>query len=902
MLLKHLRKTLLFSDLFSIRKKSYFYIIFPLIFLSVTFQSTFYFSTTIEQSLRPPFSNDHYQPYNYSPPGIGFDGKVPYSVWKAENNFANFYFSLINSSLYKAGFNSSLVKYNNLTLSVDSPTTNDGSSFTILGSDTLFQDALRELNLELQNFTYENSTIVIKEDNFNISKISNSFNFSSINYSLSVLGFLNRSNFFAGGISSSSYFIIVNLATFNKLFSTHFSDYFNLSSTALFNSQESYRIYYYAEDSNKLQDLEQIATKAILNAGILLTIAPIASTSPYDSFYQQVLVATIIWYAISLFLIIPSVFLLLNAIKRSIHDFKKKFALIMLRGEPLSNFYLYFLIEVLIMFLIQFPLTKFIFWFIFNSYQPFGHKITQSINVFNNWLLLIDGWVLLATILFYIISIRKLVNQNDISPFAGIGTFEVVEKVTTPKILSKNIVLSIVGICFTSYCFVLVTDTFLKIILFVLGAFFVFIFVPELAIFSYNFISYFINKYLKLKNSEIFGIKHLLLQMRFSRILKKIRLTLFFVIILMAFFSYFSSYETNLALHDNYNTGAPIVLRSNIANDFNSSLVQELTSMNGNSGVSITAELVNSYLGSETSVLPQTFSIFGIDPTTYGSLHNLNNPGFELSNSSQYLINQLNSNSSILVHTNFLKSRNLRIGDNLTLIVGNKNNIHYALTFTIVGSFTYWPGFIPLEYAFNLNQSIIMNLDTLQNITNFSSSPLYYQYNVNPSNSFNYDKLSILTEKLGLSVYTQKQAVTDWVADYAFNPALFAFGFFLIIIILYSVYEYNNDVRGLIDDLAIPRAFGISQEDQKSFMIIEQSIQLIVLVLGGIIGYFFGFIILLILNSFGTFPIIFDFDTILFCVIIIGSGFISILGYQLAWHQANKMSISNISSLLSTED
>ena len=849
-------------DLCTLRRNQFFYILIPLILLSITVQSTAYFGVNIENSLKPSETNSMFQTENNLTSNLFIIGSVPLEIWNAHLNFSSYFLGLINSSFLKTGINNSFIKSNNFYPYIHTQIIGNPNPFYIIESDEIIHYYLQLSNSNLSIDAKNESLLVF--NNLNSSQLPTSIRLSnftlSITKNISYSTFFNEKNPFSTVIQFfgiSKLLAIVSSNTFYQLIKSNLVNEVLLNSFLKLNTNGLYQLLYNTNYNGIFKKYGTVLSNIGTNQGFTIQFfQPDDLINIQNNFQTLVTNATIIWLAVSIFLVLPVVLLTKFVISNSFRKFRKIYDTFMLKGTNVLIQMIYFTLELISLFFVQLLFSSFIVYIIDNYFSPFGLENTNFNPIFSILFLQVNIILFLVITIFYIASSKNMA-QFFYNPYIGLESKKIEGHIDHPKRFRLRFLIEIIGLLILlALLYNFNYNSNLK--LFSFGCFIVLfsILFPDILIVLYILLYRLVDFFAFKINFKILGIKSLLLNIRFPRIIRRIRLLFFFLLILSTFFAFFSTYENNDILNSNYQSGAPIVVSSPVNNP---RIVQNLTKMNGGSGVSVTALLYNNYLGSESSILPESFNVLALNSSTYPSLNNLNNPGFELSSSPNILLSRLQSNRTILGTKDFLESRNLNINDTITIII-TKNGIEKAISLTIVGSFELWPGFIKLpQNQYFTKSAIIMSLATLQNITNINSlSPTYY-YNINPSKTFNYPKLFNSVTSFGTLFYSQSQAQESF-NQFIYRPALFAIIFFTLIIFFRSIYEVDRDTSEIIEDFTIPKALGLSNKDIRIMLIFEILIELFIIVFGSILGALFGFVLVINMNIFNDFPIIYSFD------------------------------------------
>lgn len=898
---------LLFKEFIVLRKRNFVYILLPLLIISLVFQSTLYFGNNIEKSLRPPAEQSNQ--YLESPVHLKITGQVPISLFvNSLDTLTPFFSNLINSSLLNANFDPNFIETDYILPIISVRFNFSNNPIYIIGSDIIFQMLLSNLiNNSLVNYKQSSLiTIVNNYQVFNSSNIPGYFSFNQSNTSIKNLGVVDFNSVlpyfpqisYILNFANPSVFSFVNQKTFEQIVNDISISQFEIDILLQFKINDLYHMVYYSKYQGDFPKLYNFITVNGENFGIALSVDPILGLDSISyNFFQNVSLAQLIWYLVSIFLLFLSLVLLKFCISNSFYFFRRSYDLMKLKGITLSFFLSYFLFEIIIIFFIQIPISELIIWIFSGVYSPFGitnsflsvSDLADQLKIaFNSLIILFIGVVFLY--LYYFV--RFQIDSSFISDIANLNpnSKRKLPKYGLNQRLFLEIAFLIIGILFYWFSSTII----LKLASLSLLVLVLIIVIPEFVNISYYYYYYLIKIFSVKFNINFYGIKSIILKLRIKRLNKRIQTLLIFITFSIIFLTFFSTYQMNLNLSNNYNNGSELVYESNIINN---TLLQSFKNINDGSGVSLTIFSPNDDLGSKDTIFPQNFNVYAIDPLTYPSLNNLNNPGFYLSDSIENLMNKLSKNNTVLVAQEFLTYRHLKIGDNFTIYTSN-NVSNSIISLNIVGSFKLWPGFIHLPFDPSFAKSaILMSLSSFYNLP--KSELLTFFYNINPSINFNYQTYyANIINYQGITIYDQNK-INDIFNQLTYSPLIYTISIFFVILFVKSLYEADKNSSEIIEDFTVLKGIGLSNSDYIEILFFEIIISVFIIAIGALLGIYFGFLFLKDLNIFNSFPLIqnlnFGITFSLILIVFILSALELIFGKVKADH-------INIVEILSIED
>jgi putative ABC transport system permease protein len=292
-------------------------------------------------------------------------------------------------------------------------------------------------------------------------------------------------------------------------------------------------------------------------------------------------------------------------------------------------------------------------------------------------------------------------------------------------------------------------------------------------------------------------------------------------------------------------------------------------------------------------------TILGIDPYTYLSAAHFRERKYKFSNDFSIILEQLKTPNRILLQEDFMEALGINIGDTI---------YGYTNTFTIIGSFKYFPTLVTTintaNDEFNLKQYILTSRDTLPNIINSfatgeSSDYLYFIKQSMPGVG------ELVESKIEAETSAQYIAVVDTgVEEHKTMPARIAIyavmnsAFLTTVVctvagmIIYSLLILFDRYR----ELSIIRAIGGLRKEVYLSFIYESGLLLFI---GFLIGFPLGIGTSVIVSQIATSyyevpPLMFRIPGLSLLVMIIIIVLLTIIGAVIPGHLAARKEINDL--------
>ncbi|MFX0091671.1 MAG: ABC transporter permease [Candidatus Hodarchaeota archaeon] len=275
------------------------------------------------------------------------------------------------------------------------------------------------------------------------------------------------------------------------------------------------------------------------------------------------------------------------------------------------------------------------------------------------------------------------------------------------------------------------------------------------------------------------------------------------------------------------------------------------------------------------------------------------------------LLNNLQYNMTVAVLKENLRTRNLAIGETLSLVLSEgegETQREKLFEFLIGGEFSYWPGFI-LEPLIGTNQAftyLVANLSTVEQLVStpyFTASSVDYLVHLRPSNSSHEEVAKQIHEFTGRRVQvTQKELEqlkenSRWlVLVTVINGGVIMLSLVIIFAVLMFGFSQLLE-RG--KEIGVERAFGMNLSQTFFLFLLESIILLAVgLMVGGVMGVFLAQQLIILAMVAMPFYMIPPFIMVYPWVLILQMGavliIITLVGSILPAYLATKTKISNI--------
>jgi hypothetical protein len=816
--------------------------------------------------MRPSIDTYYEQDKNNFQFDYYFNFNLPFEYWINRTNPLNDIENLINSSISENGIDLHNIKFSISTSYIKLNTnTNENTLLYVLPnelikeflllsginkSDLSFNNvlAITEGNLD-KNIPFQFNPIVVQNYSMNLNIISSLAREELLTYS-KIYSTLFSSNL-------NSFFLVTDIDTFMSIEQKINNEDIDVFSYYSFSPRENYELIYFQKNQKvPTKILEEINFK-LNSATIKLASSGYSRLNEQERYNNSILAVDFFWGIIIIILILLIAFLVINSINLSFENFKKIIFLLEIKGLSQRAFALLYFTEICILTIILVFTSKFLSE-VFLGLLFYYFRLDQSRVNLGYYSIDYFIFTFLVLIFFYLLKWKSIFPNLEDLPLLSALSQNIIIGFPENKTLSKKdyiiIFLSIIDLIFMfMFLFFEIERISIEIYILIfisLNCIIIAILLPSIILPFFKLLYNFIENISKKKDFFIPGIQINLLKLDIRKITSKIRILMIVVVITIGLLSCFTSFISSSNEFGPYSLGSQILIKSN---NYNSTMEKTINNLNNNSGVSITT-ILNSYnFGSDVDLPINKYNILLLNCSTYLSLENLNSQRLQLSEDYKNLISKLNQSYTILANFEFLNVRNLNIDSKINIKVqsSNENNFEEMKSFTIIGSFKLWPGFI--QYPIDTNYSenaIIMSFKTFELIKNISSvKDQIYNYLVNPSIGFNYTSFNREYPQIPNNFYQvfygklQPNQI-DLLNYLIFFPFTFATIVISTLLIFKNYYEFEKYYLKRKAHYAILRALGMHNGEIGKNLLLQYVVTVIFILISFVLGLIFGYCII----------------------------------------------------------
>ena len=878
---------LILFDLFRLRKQEYIIVVVPVVLLGIFLFSSISISNNFGPSLQPS-TITYNDEFPSSSVDFSFQGPLGSAYWQAYQNQLQTISNTLNQSLIDSGVGLQSIDTLGIScwMSIDFTTVDGSGLYTV--PDYVFQDIISATHLNIAPSLIGNNTLAIIEDNTSLNYLNSPLTVKTTNITLLPVASLSLSklnkafpysSFILNDYPSSGFLLITTTHTFFTIAKNINNPQPYLNGFVALNSTSRYNLLYNLRYRGVLNHFSTVLSDDFYASGISIQIFNNNNLFySMNAFYNQVDSITLIWIVINIPVLLFLLLIVFVSVKDTFERFKKETILLRLKGTASTTILEYFSIEIVLITSIGFFIGKGLAYCLDLFIPTIDVPQNQLISNFLNYLLDSSSFLLFLPLLFlltliYSLHIQKFWNNKIENPLYSIST--VYKSVNRSKFRLYLLVFLLLvsgtgSLLIVNYILqptiTRQIDVIIKVIFAVyrnlaLGSVLLLLIIESFKICYSFFYQYGIKN-----NLRIFGIQTRVFKLIQAQTLSRIRLLFIITVIFITLFTFMQSYQTNLYQNSVFIQGAPVTVETNTS--YNQTLETALRNFNAGTGTTTVAEAFDTNLGSSNTVLPQTFNILGIDPTTFSTVTSLDIGRYGLSESMNTLFSALKVNNTIIAQKGFLAIRGLKVGNNISVLTTTKNNNQLLLTFHIIGSYTLWPGFLSVTNSTDFNNNaFITSLNTitsLANIYNKTTFYTFYRYLLSPASNFNVDKFvkTFSSNNLFISLAITPDT-TRFFANLIYTPLKVLLIYIFLLVIVKSFYDSNNYYKSSTRNYSILRCFGFTQNDLRNQFLYQQPIYLLILIVGIVFGIMSGFFIvnnLFLPNVY--LPLIFSTDPI----------------------------------------